>query len=297
LVALAIVAAFATSEAAEKKRAARSAKRATAAKAAKGKVPSWTHATRWASVKDPKAATPRVIGGYASGCVQGAEELPDVGPGFELLHRSRHRQFGHPDLVDFVRRLAGAATARKLPALLVGDLGQARGGPTPTDHGSHQSGLDVDVSFTRPRDALDRPLAPDVRDKLSFPVVFDLRTAAFTGDWNLPSARTLLELAATDAAVDRIFVNASIKRALCESGRAPWMQTVRPWWNHHDHFHVRLKCPAGNQSCKGQPALPAGDGCGKELAWWFSPAMSAPRKPSKKPARPKLPAECRALLR
>ena len=258
---------------------------------------SWASANTWASHRTPKTGKARVIGGYASGCVQGAEELPDAGPGFELLHRSRHRQFGHPDLVDFVRRLAGAAQARKLPTLLVGDLGQPRGGPTPTDHGSHQSGLDVDISFARPQGALDRPLAPEVRDKLSFPVVFDLRTKSFTSDWNPSVARTLVELAATDAVVDRIFVNAAIKRALCQQGRAPWLQTVRPWWNHHDHFHVRLKCPPGNRSCKGQPALPPGDGCGKELDWWFSPAMSAPRKPSKKPPRPKLPAACQALLR
>ena len=43
-----------------------------------------------------------------------------------------------------------------------------------------------------------------------------------------------------DPLVQRIFVNAAIKKALCrEAGddRA-WLEKVRPWWGHDYHFHV-----------------------------------------------------------
>ena len=42
-----------------------------------------------------------------------------------------------------------------------------------------------------------------------------------------------------------------------------WLRKVRPWWGHHDHFHVRLPCPADSPLCEAQAALPQGDGCGE----------------------------------
>ena len=32
----------------------------------------------------------------------------------------------------------------------------------------------------------------------------------------------------------------------------------------------RLKCPLNNPDCRGQEAIPDGDGCDATLAWWFS---------------------------
>src|ERR1019366_5630748 len=51
-------------------------------------------------------------------------------------------------------------------------------------------------------------------------------------------------------------------------GRA-WMAKIRPWWGHNYYFHVRLSCPSGSPQCRGQAPPPPGDGCGKELDWWF----------------------------
>ncbi len=256
-----------------------------------------TSPSRWSAQTLPKPGPPRVIGSASAGCVQGATALPLAGDGFELLHPSRHRYYGHPALVDYIRRLAAAVEQKGLPALLVGDLSQPRGGPTPTDHASHQSGLDVDIAYTRPADALWRPLGPQEREGDFVPVV-DLATRTLTADWH-PRIAELLELAASDPAVDRIFVNALIKRELCTRGSpgTPWLARLRPWWGHHDHFHVRLRCPEGSPDCRAQEPPPPGDGCGSELNWWFSHEASLPAGRHGHAGTHALPAACAGLLK
>jgi penicillin-insensitive murein DD-endopeptidase len=258
---------------------------------------SWKLSSRWSAQTTPKRGPARSIGGYAAGCVRGAAALPAEGPGFEVMHRHRRRYFGHPALVEFVRRLAKHADAEGLPILLIGDLSQPRGGPTPSDHGSHQSGLDVDVAYTRPVSLLSLPMPTDEREGLEPPAVVDLTTHGLTPAWR-PQIADLLELAAKDPVVDRIFVNAGVKRKMCELGPrgAPWLAKLRPWWGHHDHFHVRLACPAGSSECKSQPPVPAGDGCDETLDWWFEHETHPPI-PRPHRAAPGLPGSCRAVLR
>ncbi len=251
---------------------------------------------RWSAQSLPAPGPARVIGSTGAGCVQGAVALPLAGEGFEVLHPSRHRYYGHPVLVEYVRRLAASIAARGLPALLVGDLSQPRGGPTPTGHASHQSGVDVDLAYTRPPDALWRPLDPREREG-DFVAVVDLRSRTLTAAWH-PRIGELLELAASDPAVDRLFVSPVIKRELCASrSREAWLARLRPWWGHHDHFHVRLRCPDGSPDCRPQEPPPAGDGCGSELAWWFSDEASAPAA-KHAPGKPQaLPLACAKLLK
>jgi len=72
--------------------------------------------------------------------------LPLVGDGYQVMRPSRNRYYGHPLLIRLVERLGQQAAAQG-GRLLIGDLGQPRGGPMPNGHRSHQSGLDVDVWF------------------------------------------------------------------------------------------------------------------------------------------------------
>jgi len=261
----------------------------------------WRLSSRWSAIQRPTSGPARSIGAYNAGCVQGAVALPASGPGYEVMHLQRHRYFGHPVLVGFVRRLAARATEAHLPVLLVGDLGQARGGPTPTDHGSHQSGLDVDVAYTRPIEMLQQAIAAEDREGLQPPPVVDLASGRLTAAWR-PQIADLLELAASDPAVERIFVNAAVKQELCTRLKpgAPWLHKLRPWWKHHDHFHVRLHCPPGSSTCRSQPPVPPGSGC-DDLDWWLDRRprpLPVPRKPTKpRLARASLPPECRQLLR
>ena len=134
------------------------------------------------------------------------------------------------------------------------------------------------------------------------PPVVDLATWKLNGAWT-PMVAELVELAASDPAVERVFVNPLIKHALCAQERpaAYWVSKLRPWWGHHDHFHVRLKCPAGSSECQPQPPVPAGDGCDLSLAWWFTndarTTAATGGKTSHYLAGAALPPHCRDVLR
>jgi penicillin-insensitive murein DD-endopeptidase len=273
--------------------------------------------------REPSEGKPIAVGSTSNGCLIGGKPLPRSGPGFEVMRLGRNRRFGHPALVAYIQRLAAAAKKKKIGTLLIGDLAQPRGGPTPTGHRSHQTGLDVDIGFTRPAWLARRRLKASEREQLPLTPVLDLTTRTFTAEWT-PQIEQLIELAASDPEVDRVFVHPRIKRELCDhaSARAAakpatrtrsrskadaaapdlgWLRTVRPWWGHHDHLHVRLKCPADSVGCESQAPLPPGDGC-SEIAWWETeearrardrrdpPAPVEPRAPAP------LPAACQALL-
>jgi penicillin-insensitive murein endopeptidase len=190
----------------------------------------------------------------------------------------------------------GRAVQRRTGQLvMVGDLSQPRGGLMSSSHRSHQNGLDVDIWFDlAPSAQAAAERAPEGRDPRSMVSPGGLEVS---GAWG-PDQRFLLRTAAEDPRVDRIFVNAALKRALCDSerGTRAWLRKVRPWWDHNAHFHVRIRCPQGSPDCEQQTPLPPGDGCGSELDWWFSEEA---RTPSRKPAErrePPMPKACRALL-
>jgi penicillin-insensitive murein endopeptidase len=130
----------------------------------------------------------------------------------------------------------------------------------------------------------------------------DLATLKVTPNWSSVVVR-VLSLVAGDPRVDRIFVHPVIKQTLCESatGDRTWLHKVRPWWGHHDHFHVRLACPAESPDCKAQTAIAPGDGCG-ELAWWLAPRAEQERSEQHRDyqarvgATPALPERCQEVL-
>jgi penicillin-insensitive murein DD-endopeptidase len=246
----------------------------------------------------PAAGPPQAIGSYARGCLSGAIALPADGPNWQVMRPSRNRAWGHPVLVAFLEQLAQKLPSEAgWPGLLVGDISQPRGGPMLTGHGSHQIGLDADI-WLMPMP--DRRLSPAERDELSATNVvardgMDIDPRAWT-----PQHRLLLEAVAREPLVERVFVNPAIKRALCREGgpERSWMAKIRPWWGHNYHFHVRLSCPDGNPQCRRQPPPPPGDGCGKELDWWFTEeALHPPPSPPEKPLRlGDFPSACGALV-
>jgi penicillin-insensitive murein endopeptidase len=226
--------------------------------------------------------------------------LPPSGRGYEVIRLGRNRNYGHPELVAFVRRLGASAARAKLGPLIVGDLSQPRGGPTRTGHRSHQTGLDADLGYAAPRGVRPGRLSTRDRERISPVIVVDLSSRKPTPAWN-PRVVHLLSLAAADPTVDRIFVHATVKKMLCEgaTARAPWQARVRPWWGHHDHFHVRLRCPADSLECVPQEA-PPDDGCGATLAWWFSDDAESTRTKKQEADATEasfvLPPSCGALL-
>ncbi|WP_425359039.1 penicillin-insensitive murein endopeptidase [Ancylobacter aquaticus] len=254
---------------------------------------------------EQKAAAPlaaRSIGFYSKGCLAGAQALPVNGATWQAMRLSRNRNWGHPNLIAFLERFSATVpTVSQWPGILVGDLSQPRGGPMLTGHASHQIGLDADIWLTpMPK----REFSRDEREKVSATMVVrkdrrDVDAAVWT-----PSHIAAIRTAAQDPEVERVLVNAAIKKALCRDakGDRSWLQKVRPYWGHDYHMHVRLSCPAGARDCRPQDPVVQGEGCGSELDWWFSEGNLNPKPPAT-PPKPKppmlmkdLPEACRQVV-
>lgn len=249
----------------------------------------------------PAALATRAIGFYAKGCLAGARALPVNGKTWQVMRLSRNRMWGHPELIALIERLAHKAPRVGWRGLLVGDLSQPRGGPMLTGHASHQVGLDADIWLTP---MPERELTRREREEMAAIMTvgadrLDVDPAVWT-----PGHLGIIKAAATDAAVERVLVNAAIKKALCREARGDrgWLNKVRPYYGHDYHFHVRIGCPSDSSGCKSQDPVPPGEGCGKDLNWWFRDAIIHP-KPSPTPPKPKppltmadLPPECRQVL-
>lgn len=259
-------------------------------------------------VDGPAPLDARVIGYYTRGCVAGARALPVDGEEWQAMRLSRNRYWGMPQLVETIEQLAREGRALDgWPGLLVGDLGQPRGGPTPSDHISHQSGLDVDIWF----DPMpDRRLSKEERETISATSLL-VPGSNYELDMNKwpEGLDRLLKRAAGYPQVQRILVNPGVKKLLCDraGNDRVWLSKIRPWYKHDDHLHMRLRCPKGASSCRSQDPPPAGDGCGASLDYWFTAAPWKKREKPKKPKKPlpppreillsDLPAACTDILK
>lgn len=246
--------------------------------------------------------SPAPYGSYSKGCLAGGVQLPETGPTWQAMRLSRNRNWGHPEVIDYLRRLS--ARAAQLPGwsgLYIGDISQPRGGPMLTGHASHQIGLDADI-WLRPATNLD--LSQQARETLSS-ISMRRANGAFTNDKWTPEHHALLKAAASDPRVARIFIFPGAKVQMCndEKGDRSWLRKVRPWWGHHYHFHVRLACPSGASGCVDQNPPPPGDGC-KEAQGWVDRILNPPPPdPDAPPPKPKrelvladLPLQCASVL-
>ncbi len=244
----------------------------------------------------PAPLAARAIGYYTGGCLAGGVALPINGKTWQVMRLSRNRNWGHPNLVKFLERLAEKAPKVGWNGLLVGDMAQPRGGPMLTGHWSHQVGLDADLWLTP---MPDRELTRQEREEMS-------ATNVVADDWKdvdpkiwTPAHIAILKAAAQDREVERVLVNPAIKKALCRdvTSDRSWLHKVRPVLGHNYHFHIRIGCPAGQDDCRAQPPAPADEGCGKDLDWWFTreavPKPGPGRPPIKMSA---LPPACRQVL-
>lgn len=244
------------------------------------------------------------IGFYSNGCIDHAASLPEKGMGYQVLHLSLQRTFGHPHLIKYIQDLGKKIqnlwnpkkknkkkTSSPQTSWVVGidDLSLQWGGPIPGPHHSHQNGLDVDISFA-PVDlqSFSAEAPPD------FVSMVDLQNRQMTPFWGHKQI-LLLKQAVQSPWVERIFVNPIIKKALCQLKKSTdpeetWIRKIRPWYGHAAHFHVRLLCPKDSTTlCRFQPALPKGDGCGKELEHWFLPKAPPKITEVKKQKTPRPP--------
>ena len=263
------------------------------------------------SLKKKSSSQPiSAIGSYAWGCLAGGVELPANGPTWQAMRLSRNRNWGHPELIEFIVDLSETANGYGWEGLYIGDLSQPRGGPTPTGHRSHQIGLDVDI-WMLPPERLD--LTVEERENISS---ISIRTAdqkSVNENWT-KTHMNILKAAAKDPRVDRLFVAAAAKIEMCKVAGEDreWLQKIRPLSGHNYHFHVRLKCPNdGSTECLTQnPTVEelskGGDGCDETLEWWVTDYLELLKLPPD-PNAPKrthprdyilsqLPEQCQMVL-
>ncbi|NCO86572.1 MAG: penicillin-insensitive murein endopeptidase [Rhodobacterales bacterium] len=258
--------------------------------------------TLFGAMSFASAQPPEAIGGFSRGCQAGAVQLPESGPTWQAMRLSRNRNWAQPVTVQFVQDLSRfAATQPGWAGLYIGDMSQPRGGPMLTGHASHQTGLDADIWMLPPR-RLD--LSRQEREDLSS-IRMDRSSGAYVnGDWSAQHM-AILRAAASDPRVNRIFVFAGAKVAMCdaETGDRTWLNKIRPWYGHNYHFHVRLNCPAGARGCEPQAAIPPGDGCEDARQWVRDILNPPPPDPNAPPPRPRgeltmaaLPGQCLNVL-
>lgn len=273
-------------------------------------------------VKNGAPMRPAIYGGYTRGCYAGGVALPPNGEAWQAMRLHRNRNWGHPVMIEYIKRLAiEAKKAGEWNGLLVGDLAQPRGGPMLTGHRSHQLGIDADIwlrEMPEPRFTLKQQFGNQISAISVIGSRKELGYDKYEVDpkvWR-DAHYKLIKRAASYRNVARIFLHPAIKKKLCEmapkNDRA-WLRKIRPWWGHHYHMHVRLNCPPGNPGCKNQAPVAAGDGCGKPVEAWLKVMRkrAAPRKVIAKPKtkrkrrkwRPRppvtlagLPGPCRKIL-
>lgn len=257
--------------------------------------------TVFGAARNPSTQPSNAIGSHSRGCLAGAVELPESGPTWQAMRLSRNRNWGHPEAIGFVKRLSAAASRQPgWNGLYIGDISQPRGGPMP-GHRSHQIGLDVDI-WLRP--ANDLTLSTKRREEISS-ISMRRDAGAYVNDSWTRAHHEVLKAAAKDSSVARIFVFPGAKVQMCndEGKDRAWLRKIRPWWGHHYHFHVRLKCPEGTLDCVDQVSPPPGDGCEAAESWVYDILNPKPPDPDAPPPKPRpeitmadLPNQCANVL-
>jgi len=259
----------------------------------------------FAAKRNGSAQSPAPFGGYARGCLAGAEQLPETGPTWQAMRLSRNRNWGYPETIDFIKDLSKVAARQPgWKGLYIGDISQPRGGPMLTGHRSHQLGLDMDI-WMLPASRMN--LSRSTRETIQ-PISMRRAKGAFVNDnWSRAQHR-IIKAAASDKRTARIFVFPGAKVQMCKDAKGDrrWLRKVRPWYAHYYHFHVRLACPPGARGCVDQDPPPPGDGCAEAQTWVddiLNPPPPRPRDPNAPAAQPQrelrvadLPQQCAGVL-
>jgi len=248
-----------------------------------------------AGARDTPAPGPlHIIGGDNAGCLAGAVRLPADGDGFQTIHLGRSSFWGAPVTIAGIEELGRTAHAAGLGDLYVEDVARPRGGSLPGGHVGHQLGLDADVGL----DVSPKPaLSATEREAVELPSMVGADQRSIDPAHWSPQVTALLHLAAGLPGVDRILVNAAIKKQLCDTvqGDRSWLRMIRPWYDHSAHMHIHFRCPAGQRDCVDIPPQPAGDSCDATLQWWFD-QLNVPPQPAKPYHPPPLPVACKAVM-
>jgi murein endopeptidase len=200
------------------------------------------------------------------GKLQSAHLLASKGDGYQLKYPQRHTSFGSGFSLSILTRLSALFRANMYAdsTILVGDIARERGGVF-SPHDSHQNGQDMDLNYLFPNGAKEVPF-PHGKLNPNWDIERNFRY------WRLLiSQQMLAKDQKPSTIVNRIFVNAKIKSAVCAWAKSNVdlkdplnVETLRrldPIAGHLDHFHVRFFCSPAHFDCRNQQEPAPGTHC------------------------------------
>ena len=174
--------------------------------------------------------------------------LPAKGVGYRHIGKS---PYGSDETITYLR-FAAWAVHEQYPdtvPVVVGDLSAERGGYL-KPHRSHQSGRDADVGYYRTKNRA-------LRWFKTLPI----------GELDLSKTWTFIEALLRTGAVEYIFIDHSVQKALRDHARSRGFAAreldqifqfpgrkrralIRHVAGHKNHLHVRFVCPSEDDKCK-----------------------------------------------
>lgn len=193
------------------------------------------------------------VGTYNSGSLENGMQILE-GPYIKSVRTARGTNYGTYELVTGLERASCAVFKQYNLKVEMGDLSRQRGGPLGS-HGSHQNGLDVDVSLFANRNGAvsNSPWFSPGRD------TFDVETNWKFAEAFVKSVPTYMIF------LDRTHIDALRQYATSRNiaDRERVLGVLHHEAGHLDHFHIRVSCPVGdrcecppqNAGCKAREAV------------------------------------------
>lgn len=218
------------------------------------------------------AVKPQAFGFHNGGTLRSGTPLPQSGAGFVCRGRA-DRNFG-TELTISLLRGASAATDqayKNRSPIVIANISKSGGGRLCNGgscHASHQTGLDVDIAFPSQKRNTDMwSLCASGGCRAGGKISDDFDEERF-----FLFVKTLV--GAKSQPVIAMFVDTQIKKHMCQWARNKGediddpnspafraLQSMKHEPGHHNHVHVRFKCP-GNRDCRDATvSLGRGTGC------------------------------------
>ncbi len=172
---------------------------------------------------------------------------------FEIVFPQRARYYGTYEMAEILNRMGEYLNAKFNKKLAVSDISKNNGGLL-NPHLSHQIGMDADLGY------------PSIHDDVKIPVVVEMKNRQYHPEaYSVSKTYELLKFAylQPDLKIDRIFIDRTIKKALCEHAKAVGelkgenklqiqnlFKIMEHVDGHGDHFHLRLKCTTAHPACR-----------------------------------------------
>lgn len=196
------------------------------------------------------------VGKPQRGSLTGGVQLPSDRA---YYRRRTARAYGASHTVEYTRQAIATVRARypKIHRLAIGDLSHDGGGAL-SGHRSHQSGRDVDVGlyYRRKPSGYPKEFAPGTAKNLHLGATWEL-VNALIGTRKLAGGvehifldyelQGLLYKYAKEQGVKRSLLAEVFQYPRGKGHAGTLIQHVPA---HHDHLHIRYKCPKGDSGCK-----------------------------------------------